>query len=253
MTDRIVRRPVADKDVYSATASWGERAEALAARWLALIARLQTIDLAFTGWMHRDERLARVPFDPRLDAQVARVLAGTDRHVTGRLAPEAGSRLGNLTDPDQPSRYLDVDMCAGAYGPYSNNYVGAGTNSYAVPEPRLVTYRVFRGVLLALAETFEVTQAYAWSSDLAKLWRRDEGDFRAVSLAWIVYIAPRFAHLVTPPPAAVVERRPDGGLLMAATNEVFTITNPAHLQAARAMEAALEPFNAVPWTPESGK
>ena len=96
-------------------------------------------------------------------------LAGTDRHVTGRLAPEAGSRLGNLTDPDQPSRYSKVSMRAGAYGPYGDNDVCAGTNSYAVPEPRLATYRVSRGVLLALAETFEVTQAYAWSSDLSKL------------------------------------------------------------------------------------
>jgi hypothetical protein len=61
---------------------------------------------------------------------------------------------------------------------------------------------------------------------------------------WISYIGPRYAHLVTPPQSAVVERRPDGGLLMAATDETFVTANPAHLAAARDIEAAVAPFNA---------
>ena len=40
---------------------------------------------------------------------------------------------------------------------------------------------------------------------------------------------------------------------MAATTETFAITDPTHLAAARAIHAALAPFNAVPWTPEAGK
>ena len=58
---------------------------------------------------------------------------------------------------------------------------------------------------------------------------------------------------MTPPPGVVVERRPDGGLLLAATTDTFSTADPAHLLAARAIHAALTPFNAVPWTPETGK
>ena len=43
------------------------------------------------------------------------------------------------------------------------------------------------------------------------------------------------------------ERQPDGGLLLAATNETFRIVNPAHLAAAHDIETALSPFNALPW------
>ncbi len=58
---------------------------------------------------------------------------------------------------------------------------------------------------------------------------------------------------MTPPPGVVVERRPDGGLLMAATTETFALANPAHLAAARAIQAALQPFNAIAVDAEDGE
>ena len=250
--DRLVDR----HHWYSAVACWGwrpEPAEALATRWLSFVARLQTIDPAFARWMHWENNdTTRVPFEPTLPAQTARILAATERHVSGRLVPEAGARVSNYTDTLQLSRYIAISMDGGKFGPYvTRNYANFGTSYFAVPEAHLVGFAVFRQVVLALAEVFEATQAYARPDDLRDLRDKERGD--DLPLAWISYVAPRFAGLVMPPPGVVVEHRPDGGLLMAATVETFRTADPAHLAAARAIYAALQPFNAVPWTPEAGK
>jgi hypothetical protein len=61
------------------------------------------------------------------------------------------------------------------------------------------------------------------------------------------YVSPRFARLITPPPAGIVAVRPNGGLFLAATKETFDTRNPAHMAAARAIEAALQPLNSIPY------
>ena len=256
MTDEDTPKLVASCHCFSAVAVWGWRAEpaaALATRWLTLVARLQAIDPALAHWMHwAKDGVTRIPFAPTLPAQITRVLAATERHVDGHLVPDAGVRLTNYTDTEQLPCYCGIAMSGGNNGPYSlRNYANFTTSHFAVPEPHLVGFGVFRQMVLALAEVFGATQAYACPDDLSDLWTRERTC--DLPLAWISYVAPRFAHLVTPPLGVVAERRPDGGLLMAATTETFTTADRAHLAAARAIHAALAPFNAVPWTPEAGK
>jgi hypothetical protein len=74
-----------------------------------------------------------------------------------------------------------------------------------------------------------------------------------LQLAWISYVTPRFAALFTPPRSAIVERRPDGDLPMAAIDETFVAANPAHLSVAREIEAAVAPLNTPPWPHEQSK
>jgi hypothetical protein len=59
---------------------------------------------------------------------------------------------------------------------------------------------------------------------------------------WMTYLAPQYASLITPPPAAIVEPVPGGGLLLLATEERFSMDNPAHLAVADAIQAALDPL-----------
>jgi hypothetical protein len=73
----------------------------------------------------------------------------------------------------------------------------------------------------------------------------------ALAFGWLNYVSPRFARLVTPPKTAIVDYRPNGGLLMAATDETFITANPKHLAVARDIEAALAPLNALPWPPDA--
>jgi hypothetical protein len=245
MSDTDLPAMVALSDIYHIAARWGRRAEPydlIASRWLAVIAQLQALDPVFAHWQHWDEELGLVPFDPTLEGQVARVISRTERTRAGRLIPEAGSHIWSVTDSHSRSRVVSLNLFAGSDNPYDSNSIILRTDACAVPDPSLVTYRVFRGALLTMAETFEASDASAGPSDL-----------RDLGLAWIFYVAPRFAHLVTPPASAIVEHRLDGGLLMTATDETFVTANSAHLAVAREIQASLAAFNAIPRTRENGR
>lgn len=88
----------------------------------------------------------------------------------------------------------------------------------------------------------------AYPAELMNYWRRSVAPH--YRLGWISYVGPRFAPLITPPATAIVERQSDGGLLMAATDETFVTSNPAHLAVANDILAAVAPLNALPWAPE---
>jgi hypothetical protein len=112
--------------------------------------------------------------------------------------------------------------------------------------PSLITYRIFKGALLALAETFEPEVGLAYPTKVIDLWPNAREWNHWLKLAWITYVAPHLAPLITPPSSAIVERRPDGGLLMAATDEPSLTSNPAHLAVAREIQDAGAPLP-YPW------
>jgi hypothetical protein len=60
----------------------------------------------------------------------------------------------------------------------------------------------------------------------------------------MIYLSAPLASRIKPPSDVCVEQMPDGGLLMAATEETFNGDNPKHMAAARSIVASLEPFNA---------
>jgi hypothetical protein len=68
---------------------------------------------------------------------------------------------------------------------------------------------------------------------------------------WMTYISPRFAGLVTPPPFIIAEYTPSGALFMAATDETFSVDNPAHVAGVSAIGEALAPLNALSWPLEN--
>ncbi|HVZ03087.1 hypothetical protein, partial [Hyphomicrobium sp.] len=72
----------------------------------------------------------------------------------------------------------------------------------------------------------------------------------ALRLAWISYVSPEGAARVIPPATAIVDHRPNGGLLLAATDETFVARNPHHLAVASDILAAVAPLNADPWPNE---
>jgi hypothetical protein len=126
--------------------------------------------------------------------------------------------------------------------------VSAFCNNYAKldiglePDPALITFALWRAILLILVETWEATWAEASPEGIQSEWRGIP-----VRCAWMNYVSPRFAPLITPPPGAIVEYRPNGGLFLAATDELFQLGNPAHLARAREIEAALQPLNQLPY------
>ena len=149
---------------------------------------------------------------------------------------DAGYRVGarNTSDCNWGPRYVTLRGCVGSGADHLPRFIDLETDYGVVPDPELVCYETFRGVLLAISDVFEVDTVLALPFCLTDFWPWEVEDDRAcLDMAWISYVGPRFAHLVTPPPTAIVEHRPDGGLLMAATSDTFDVDNPAHMSVAR--------------------
>jgi len=94
--------------------------------------------------------------------------------------------------------------------------------------------------------------ATAWKADRGNVvcwsyWRRLFGDrhYPLFRSGWMTYLAPQYASRITPPPAAIVEPVPNGGILLLATKERFSMDNPAHLAVADAIQATLEPLQEI--------
>jgi hypothetical protein len=241
---------------YDISAFWGPRLETpeeLAARWIELMARLQAVDPLLAHWYDADFRNAPiVPYVPD-KARVAKMIAaGVLRSDQGKPDPFHGYHITAYTTAAwrRSPRRLCVDLLAGNADPYSTNAASLSTDFDTVPDPAIITYEIFKSAVLALGECFDAAGVRAYPSDLSSFWTKIGGRRKAIDLAWISYIAPRFAAQITPPSSAIVEYQPDGGLLMAATDETFVTSNPAHLAVSRDIEAACAPFNALPYPPE---
>ncbi len=242
---------IKDSKKYSAGAFWGPRREtpqALAARFLKLLGRLQDIDPAFSGWLWtKDDQ--PVAFDEIKNDLAAAIEARIARSDDGEPEPVNGYYFSVYNTIMTQPRGLRVAVHGGAWARSQliTNDVWISTNWGVVPDPALITFPIFKGAVLAMVESFDAIWGTAFPSDLGigpvpPYYR----------LGWISYVGPRFAHLITPPSSAIVERQANGGLLMAATDETFSVANPAHLAAARDILAAVAPLNALPWPPEAG-
>ena len=242
------------RNYFATQTFWGPRREtpaALAARFLNLLDRLKAVDPVFDGWLWTDQDDETVAFEAIKDDLPAAIDAKITRGDDGDPEPIYGYRFYVYNSIEYQPRGLSIEVHGGCWSDSDliTNDVGISTAWYADPDPAITTFPIFKGAVLAAAETFDAIWSTAYSDDLANLWDwRDPTYYR---LGWISYVGPRFAHLITPPSSAIVERRPDGGLLMAATDEVFSVSNPAHLAAARDILAAVAPLAALPWPPDA--
>ena len=171
-----------------------------------------------------------------------------ERNVTivdGDPEPLEGYFMMLKTDLTKPERLVHLSVSAGcgdlciSVSPFCNS---AEFEIDPTPDLSLLTFSVWRRVMLILAETWEATWAEASPMDIRSEWTGFP-----VRRAWMNYVSPRLAPLITPPPGVIVERRPNGGLFLAATDETFQTANPKHKAAARTIEAALQPLNTIPY------
>lgn len=245
---------ISPAEVFVVNAMWGRRSEAVEVvtrRWMNLVDRLRATHAYLDAWEHYEEARGRVSYAFDFEEQLKRARDNMDVHVDGRVL--SGTRLWLTCNPDTPSRNLDVSIAAGLDSKFEINSVMLNSSMFSKLDSELQTFLVFRSFLLASTETFGATQGVVWPSDIRERWADTRGISETLDLAWMTYVAPRFAHLVTPPLGVVVEHRPDGGLFMAATRDVFRTADPSHLAAAHRIRDVLAVYNAVPWTAESGK
>jgi hypothetical protein len=231
---------------YKIYAFWGPRPEStevLAARFIRLINQLTPLHPVFSNWIWVSLDGIPTSFESRRNNLVQAIADNVARDDWGKEVPREGYYAGVVnTDDKTTPRSVSVGASAARqHGGYNANYADIQTGWRIEPDPSIVTYAVFKSALLALAETYDVDWCSAYPNDIMDLWPRGQ----LYRMPWMCYIKPAWGPLVTPPNTAIVEYRPNGALFMAATDETFITSNPAHLSVARDIEAALAPLNAL--------
>jgi len=239
---------------YGILAFWGARAESpdqLADRLLQTLTRVRAIDRLFHQWyfVHEDDGVPLHSVDrPQLTALIADHVSRDDFDVP---EVEAGYYFTVVNEGERSPRSAHLRFhtgCSYSWSSHSNSAI-FNTDEFVPQDVTLFTPALFKQVLLALVGAWEPSWCEVGSSETRDLSPsiRETGT-PMVRLAWMTYLSPRFARLVTPPEAAIVEQTPDGGLLMIASAERFNVGNAQHMRVAREIEASLAPVNALPWS-----
>jgi hypothetical protein len=173
---------------------------------------------------------------------------------------EKGRQYKDVPPDPWPELGYSVSAWNGNDPPYGSSFgVWAGGFADSMPFPNSVDLELdpaspdnadlMDAAVLKLALLTVIT---AWEPDYASAvcwsyWQRLFGGrhYPLFRSGWMTYLAPQYASRITPPPAAIVERVPGGGLLLLATKERFSMDNPAHLAVADAVQAALEPLQKI--------
>jgi hypothetical protein len=222
-----------------------------AVRFAAMLDRLATLHPAFARWNKKawSRAAANRPawsMPPATDELTAVFENGrVYKDKPRQLWPEMGYRVSAWNGRDGACG-ASLSVYAGAFSNHSRfpNTVDLVLKAAGPDNAALIDAIVLKRALLSLATAWEPDYGVVASWDY---YRRLFGDrhwppFRS---GWMTYLAPQYASRITPPPTAIVEPVPGGGLLLLATAERFSIDNPAHLAAADAIQAALAPLQAL--------
>jgi hypothetical protein len=112
------------------------------------------------------------------------------------------------------------------------------------PAPAIVTYPMFRAVLLAInaiwQQRWACVQAFKVDYDRVPLYPAAAPfPYSRFHIPWIAYLSANLAADLKLPLEIMTERTSDGGLLMSATTDRLDPTNPEHLRRARILAETL--------------
>jgi hypothetical protein len=241
---------------YHVVSYWGPRRETpeqLAPRFLQTLETLAPIDPLFRKWfVGRTNK--RIPFGSLSDDEIEQyIAAGVSRADDGDPTPQMGYLFRASNGAEGTPRSVGLYVNAGSSARFSGyiNVAAMDLRPLNAENESAVSMPVLKAAVLALAAAWDVTWCSAYPATIMGLWPKLERRSPLFRMAWMSYLSARFAPMVTPPPTAIVERVPGGGLLMIATAERFSTDNPAHVAVARDIYESLAPVNALPWPPDA--
>lgn len=259
--DPIINYSLTHQDLsYWIMCYWGPRAdtpERLAPRFMRTLEALSRVHPAFSDWQVAFYmRNKELPLASLSSADVVEAIVEGIPIEEGDTPPLPADGYwfgaGTGRAPDRRDFYLSFHAGNVSEGPTLANTARLESYPLCPENASLITLDVLKPALLVLVSQWKPT----WCGlaplgfgrlEAERLPRRGRPSFR---MKWVTYLSPRFAPMVTPPPTAIAEYLPDGGLLMFATEERFDKDNPRHLAVARDIEEALAPVNALPWPPD---
>jgi len=226
---------------YEIRARWDARIETpemLAVRFIQLVDRLAPLHPFFSDWIWASMKGEPTMFESRRLALEQAVADNVSRDDWDEADPTYGYYAGVVnTYAEATPKSLSVGASGGSKVNVNRAHIRTGRG--VEPDPSVVTYEVLKPALLALAEIYDVDWCMAYPNDIRDLWPHVGLNL----LAWMWYVRPEWAPLITPPKTAIVEHRPNGALFMSAVDETFITANPAHLAVARDIEKALAPLD----------
>lgn len=150
-----------------------------------------------------------------------------------------GPRHASLTvraGSDRPADFMN-DMC---------NSVGITFEPAEAQNLDLLTVESLRPILLTLIDAWQPATANVSPMGLVDyiFWHVDPPELEQLRFygGWMTYLGAPWRGQIVPPPEALVEETPDGGLLMLATADRFDLLDPTHRDAAYAIHRSLEPL-----------
>ncbi len=241
-------------DPYRLLAYWENRketAEACAARFARMIARLAEIDPCFAQWCKQANRrsAAYKPFcrmPPDL-AELTRIFdRNRERYESPPVVwPELGFSIGAWNGLEH-RHAASFTLAAGEYDSSREfpNHIFLSLPDFRLETGEAWTASGLKPLIMAVVEAWDArfvgvigSRAFnALPSNPAKNklpWFPWAG--------WVSYLAPPAALRVTPPEGIDAVRLADGGLLIALTEAPFDIGDPVQRARSEAMNAALRP------------
>ena len=227
---------------FAISARWRNRrptTQAMARRFDAMVEALASIHPAFNAdwvWLKDDG----IPYASIRGTLAAAIEAGKVTWEDETPWPDAGYRF-TILDKWRPGTApsLELSLSDGWLEPQF--WRNVATISSLFPkglDPSVMSYEVIRAAMLTACEIFDADSCRAYTTPLTEFDKPG-----ACKIGWMTYIGREPAPLITPPPHVIVEDRPNGGLFMAATREMFDVEDPAHMAAAHDIFAAIRPYN----------
>jgi hypothetical protein len=175
-----------------------------------------------------------------------------DRDQLGEAAPNYGYHAVAFTGNVGKSRHINLRINAGGK---NSSGIWLETGSWRVAaDPAIVTYRIFKSVLLAIEAFWPSAWANAFVRraghvavpidvavggvqpvriDSLRQVPTDPSFPKGFHIPWLAYLSAKLAGDLKLAPEILTERTPDGGLLMTATEDRIDPDNPEHLRRAR--------------------
>lgn len=250
---------------YAVRGEWAgpadEKPIVTGAKFLQTLDTLNGIDPVFSGWqVYRNWQIAE-------DDQPRSLPLDTARNRITEIV-ESGISRDDFNEPTPGYGYI-VGATFGARGARRVAFSAwTGNQTFELKfgewnvasDLSMVTYRVFKGALLAISAAWDAKWAYAHAvrQDKVKVPVAFGGGvpaFRIESpppvpidptfpksifhVPWIIYLSGRRAAGLKLTPEILTERTPDGGVLMSATKDRLDPTNPEHVRRARVLAETL--------------
>lgn len=243
---------------YAIMSAWPGRKEEpseIGRKFLATLDALTKADPVFSDWAAGDMQeepneqpiaALRADFTPWVEANA-------ERDESGEPCPELGYFLwaASRYRSDGPVDPKSVSFFLRAGSEESNRtYFEAGRDGEA-PDQSIITYAGFKSALLAMISIWPAP----WANARAILWGQEaptlpgEPPFpkSGYGMAWISYLCAERAAKVRVPETVLVERTPDGGLLMIAAETRFDPSNPEHRARSRIMSEIMKQHGGDPY------